>query len=83
MWADENQRCVTSNEHEMEAQIFFSRTHKVHFFSTFDMSAFEAFITVHQYQLAAIPEDLWLVLELYFLIFCSSHFFLAIIPKTR
>ncbi|ORY99370.1 tubulin-tyrosine ligase family-domain-containing protein [Syncephalastrum racemosum] len=26
------------------------------------MSAFEAFITVHQYQLAAIPEDLWLPL---------------------
>ncbi|KAI9274445.1 tubulin-tyrosine ligase family-domain-containing protein [Phascolomyces articulosus] len=26
------------------------------------MSAFEAFVTVHQYQLAAIPEDLWLPL---------------------
>ncbi|KAI9319950.1 tubulin-tyrosine ligase family-domain-containing protein [Dichotomocladium elegans] len=26
------------------------------------MSAFEAFVTVHQYQLAAIPQDLWLPL---------------------
>lgn len=25
------------------------------------MSAFDAFVTVHQYQLSAIPEDLWQV----------------------
>ena len=30
-------------------------------FENNNMSAFEAFVTVHQYQLAAIPEDLWLV----------------------
>ena len=65
-WNTENCDCARL-EHFLEAEPFKAKRsirsqQPIHH----TMSAFDAFVTVHQYQLSAIPEELWQVMLLHY-----------------
>jgi hypothetical protein len=65
-WNTENCDCARL-EHFLEAEPFKAKRsirsqQPIHH----TMSAFDAFVTVHQYQLSAIPEELWQVTSLHY-----------------